>query len=67
MAVWRASNFYYLQRAAAVPDQIIQQNILQSAGGPKGSKGTLRPDFLANTLPMFFKMPISPKETGRRF
>jgi hypothetical protein len=36
---------YYLQRAVT-PDQIIQQ---QQKKGPKGNKGTWRPDFHANT------------------
>ena len=46
---------YYLQRAVT-PDQITQQNSLQRAGAPKGRKGTLRPDFQANTRPrIFFK------------
>ena len=57
---------YYLQRAVT-PDQIIQHNSLQRAEHPKGRKGTLRPDFQANTRSrIFFKKPMSPENTGRQ-
>jgi hypothetical protein len=36
------NSHYYLQRAVK-PYQIIQQNSLQRAGAPEGSKGTTRP------------------------
>jgi hypothetical protein len=53
MAIWCALNVkkgspndhFYLYWAVT-SDQITQQNSLQRAGGPKGSTGTLRPDFL---------------------
>jgi hypothetical protein len=34
--------------------------------GQEGPKGTLRPDFQANTGSMLFKKPVSPQKTGRR-
>jgi hypothetical protein len=55
------SNCYYYLQWAVTPNQITQQNSLQRAGGPKGSKGeTLRPDFQANTRSrLFFKADVT--------
>ncbi len=41
---------YYLQRAVTT-DQIIHRIVCRGQEGPKGSKGTLRPDFQVNTRP----------------
>jgi hypothetical protein len=54
MVVWRTSNF---KKSALNDYHYLQER-------PKGSKGTLRPDFQANTRPRIFKKPMSPQDTG---
>jgi hypothetical protein len=59
---------YYLQRAV-IPYEITQQNTVVCRGQerPTVRKGTLMPDFQANTRPrIFFKKAISPQDTGRQ-
>ncbi len=57
---------YYLQRAVT-PNQITQQNSCKGKETPKGRKGTLGPDFQANTRPRnLFLKPMSPQDTWRQ-
>jgi hypothetical protein len=43
------------------PTRSLSRIVCRGREGPKGSKGTLRPDFQANTRPrMFFLKPVSP-------
>jgi hypothetical protein len=72
MAVWRASNKKKSQTAISIfgglpPLTITPSRIVfRVQEGPKSSKGTLRPDFQANTWPrLFFKKPMSHKKQER--
>ncbi len=72
MAVWRPgvtadntgalNSHYYLSH----PTRSLSTIVCRGQERPKGSKGTLRPDFQANTRPRILKKPMSPKDTGRQ-
>ncbi len=57
---------YYLQRAVT-PYRSPSRIVCRGQESPKGSKGTLWPDFQSNTRPRFiFKTPMSQQDTGRQ-
>ncbi len=44
----------------------LSRIVCRGQKGPKGSEGTLRPDFQAYARPWIFLKPMSPQDTGRK-
>ncbi len=54
-------------RGLSHPTRSLSRIFCRGQERPKGRKGTLRPDFQANTrLRIFFLKPMSPQDTGRQ-